>query len=41
MILMCEKGIRGGITQAIHRYLSANKKYMNNFREDMASSFLM
>ena len=38
---MCEKGIRGGITQAIHRYLSANKKYMNNFREDMASSFLM
>ena len=41
MILMCEKGIRGGITQAIHRYLSGNKKYMNNFREDMASSFLM
>ena len=28
MLLMFEKGIRGGITQAVHRYTSANNKYM-------------
>lgn len=41
MILMCEKGITGGITQAIHKYLSANNKYMSNFDKNMKSSFLM
>ena len=28
MLLMFKRGIRGGITQAVHRYASANNKYM-------------
>ena len=28
MLLMVEKGTRGGICQAIHRYAEANNKYM-------------
>ena len=31
MVLRCENGIRGGITQAIHKYLSANNMYMSNW----------
>ena len=37
MLLMFEKGIRGGITQAVHRYAKANNKYMGekfNSEED-------
>ena len=30
MLLMFERGIRGGITQAVHRYTSANNKYMGD-----------
>ena len=40
MLLMFQRGIRGGITQAIHRYALANNKYMGvkfNHKED--SSF--
>ena len=31
MLLMVEKGIQGGICQAIHRYAKANNKYTNNY----------
>ena len=31
MLLMAEKGIRGGICHAIHRYAEANSKYMKNY----------
>ena len=31
ILLMVEKGIRGGICHAIHRYEKANNKYMKNY----------
>ena len=31
MLLMVEKGIRGGICHAIHRYTEANNTYMKNY----------
>ena len=41
MLLMVEKGIRGGICEAIHRYAQANNKYMKNYDKDIISSYLM
>ena len=38
MLLMFERGIRGGITQAVHQYTKANKKYMG--KTEGESSFL-
>ena len=40
MLLMVEKGIRGGICHAIHRYAKANNKYMKNYNKDKEESFL-
>ena len=40
-LLMVEKGTRGGICQAIHRYAKANNKYMKNYNKDIISSYLM
>ena len=31
MLLMFERGTRGGITQAVHRYTKANNKYMSEY----------
>ena len=41
MLLMFEKGTRGGTCQAIHRYAKANNKYMKNYDKDIISSYLM
>ena len=41
MLLMVEKGTRGGVCQAIHRYAEANDKYMKNYDKDIISSYLM
>ena len=40
MLLMIEKGIRGGICHAIHRYARANDKYMKSYNKNIESSYL-
>ena len=40
ILLMVEKGTRGGIGQAIHRYAKANNKYMKNYNKDLMSSYI-
>ena len=40
MLLVVEKGIRGGICQATHKYAKANNKYMNNYDESIESSYI-
>ena len=40
MLLMVEKGIRGGICYAIYRYAKANNKYMKNYDEKEESSYI-
>ena len=40
MLLMVEKGTRGGICQAIHRYAKANNKYMKNYAKNITSSYV-
>ena len=41
MLLMVEKGTRGGICHAIYRYAKANNKYMKNYDKNIESSYLM
>ena len=41
MLLMVEKGIRGGIFQATYRYARANNKYMNDYDKNFESSYLV
>ena len=41
MLEMFERGIRGGITQAVHRYAKANNKYMGDkFNPKEVNSYL-
>ena len=40
MILMTEKGIRGGIYQASHRHAKANNQYMKNYDINIESSYV-
>ena len=40
MILMIEKGIRGGICQATHRHAKANNNYMKNYDKNNESSYI-
>ena len=38
MLLLVEKGIRGAICHAIHRYAKANNKYMKNYDKNKESA---
>ena len=40
MLLMVEKGIRGGICHAIHRYVKANNKNVKVYNKNKESSYL-
>ena len=40
MLLMVEKGIRGGICHSIQRYTKANNKYMKRYNKDKESSYV-
>ena len=40
MLLMVEKGIRGGICDSIHRYAKANNKYKQNYNNNEESSYI-
>ena len=40
MLLMVEKGLRGGICHAIYRYSKANNKYMKKYDKNKESSYI-
>ena len=40
MLLMVEKGIRGGICHSIQQYAKANNKYMKNYNNNEQSSYI-
>ena len=40
IILIIEKGIRGGICQSTYRYAKANNRYMKNYNKNIEPSFI-
>ena len=40
MLLIVEKGIRGGICHSIYQYVKANNKYMKDYDQNKESSYL-
>ena len=40
MLVMLEKGIRGQICHAIHKYVKENNKCMKNYKKDNESSYI-
>ena len=40
MLLMVEKGIRGGICHSIYRYAKANNKYLKDYDKNQQSSYI-
>ena len=40
MLLMGEKGIRGGICNVIHRYAKSNNTYIKNYDKNKESSYI-
>ena len=40
MLLMVEKGIRGGICHSIYRYTKANNKYKKDYDKNKESSYI-
>ena len=40
MLLMVEKGIRGGICHSIYQYAKANNKYMKDYDKNKESSYI-
>ena len=40
MLLIVEKGIRGGICHSIYRYEKANNKYMKDYDKNKGSSYI-
>ena len=40
MLMMVEKGIRGGMCHAVYRYTKANNKYMKNCDKSIESSYI-
>ena len=41
MVLLFEKGIKEGISQAIQKYASENNKYMPNYNSKLLSTYLL
>ena len=40
ILLMVEKGTRGGICEATRRYAKANNKHMKNYNKNIESSYI-